>query len=605
METEKNVRRDISHSMTQDEMERFKKAFKDPEFQKLFNEYAQEISDPANRKMYEEEILKMEEGRDSPPSASPTRGQPQHDLAFIDPEPEYVLKVRTAEDARTKVFINICKHEIIDKPFCEKVQQTSSSKSSCWSIPYATSSQARPDFDKEGRPCKVYDVVFNTNTLYMAQRNAKFKELVEDTALDAAEKFCRLNNVMLDRKSVQRPNLVYKGTPKTMTIRKQNSSKYSGGAKGEDSNTENSRECSGSLTSSLKGTNTTDKECSTKSPIINGSQQDSQSSQDSEYQIPKYTVKHRGYLDIQDFCNSKRSFNTRPKELLVIVELPLLDSAANIELDIFASSLELVSEKPAKYKLVVNLPFAIMESGGSAKFDRSSHQLTVTLPVKPPEPCTATAISSQKSTICDTEVEENTCKDNVDMDLGKEESCNKTSKIPNKEENSCKSKKKNAQQNAIFPVTDTAEAPKNTLNSVLYLLPTYRCHQRMKFIYIVVYVQNVIPSSVNVKITDKHTAQINFQSLGSGFVPFSYMLNIKSQTGKHFSEEDTSYDVNNTNIVWVVKKDDCCQTNWNSLLIGKEDYLEVRHDSIYLCFALLLIQLLYTVHTLLHLLTCQ
>lgn len=39
-------------NLTSDEITKLKKAFKDPEFQKLFREYAEEISDPANKKKY-------------------------------------------------------------------------------------------------------------------------------------------------------------------------------------------------------------------------------------------------------------------------------------------------------------------------------------------------------------------------------------------------------------------------------------------------------------------------------------------------------------------------------------------------------------------------
>lgn len=45
---------------TKEELDKFQKAFKDPEFRKLFQEYAEEISDPAKRKEYEDEINRLE-----------------------------------------------------------------------------------------------------------------------------------------------------------------------------------------------------------------------------------------------------------------------------------------------------------------------------------------------------------------------------------------------------------------------------------------------------------------------------------------------------------------------------------------------------------------
>ena len=41
---------------------------------------------------------------------------------------------------------------------------------------------------------------------------------------------------------------------------------------------------------------------------------------------------------------------------------------------------------PEAYKLVLQLPYPVCEDQGSAKFDKSQHNLVVTLPVKAKEP---------------------------------------------------------------------------------------------------------------------------------------------------------------------------------------------------------------------------
>jgi PIH1 CS-like domain len=43
----------------------------------------------------------------------------------------------------------------------------------------------------------------------------------------------------------------------------------------------------------------------------------------------------------------------------------------------------LSSEKPAKYRLDINLPYDVKEENGSAKFDKAKRQLAITLPVVP------------------------------------------------------------------------------------------------------------------------------------------------------------------------------------------------------------------------------
>ena len=49
--------------ITKDEMHRIHTALKDEEFRKLFVSYAEEISNPENRKLYEDEISQMESQR--------------------------------------------------------------------------------------------------------------------------------------------------------------------------------------------------------------------------------------------------------------------------------------------------------------------------------------------------------------------------------------------------------------------------------------------------------------------------------------------------------------------------------------------------------------
>lgn len=91
-------------------MGRFEKAFKDPEFLKLFTEYAQEVSDPKNREETEAYLRQLEaEGR-----AEEVYGK---GVQLIMPVPAYVLKTRNKETGE-KVFINVCT--------CDKVRVVAS-----------------------------------------------------------------------------------------------------------------------------------------------------------------------------------------------------------------------------------------------------------------------------------------------------------------------------------------------------------------------------------------------------------------------------------------------------------------------------------------------
>eukprot|EP00962_Isochrysis_galbana_P028062 scaffold8850_cov134-Isochrysis_galbana.AAC.1 len=70
----------------------------------------------------------------------------------------------------------------------------------------------------------------------------------------------------------------------------------------------------------------------------------------------------------------------RPKELVVRIELPGVASAADVDLDITPRRLSL-REEATGFELDLELPHAIDETHGSAKFDRSKQALTVVLPV--------------------------------------------------------------------------------------------------------------------------------------------------------------------------------------------------------------------------------
>ncbi len=103
-------------------------------------------------------------------------------------------------------------------------------------------------------------------------------------------------------------------------------------------------------------------------------------SKKNEPRVPEYQIVHAGEFDFSDYTLAR--VNTKPigvpKHLVVKVKLPTLDSASGIDLDIAVDRLYL---RHAEYKLDVVLPFKVHDEKGSAKFDKKSHQLIVTLPV--------------------------------------------------------------------------------------------------------------------------------------------------------------------------------------------------------------------------------
>ena len=75
---------------------------------------------------------------------------------------------------------------------------------------------------------------------------------------------------------------------------------------------------------------------------------------------PKYSVLHRGEVDMSDYRMSNDStVTTRPKELVVSIELPKCKSAAPVELDIAEQMLTLDCTDPGPYHLELWLPYPV------------------------------------------------------------------------------------------------------------------------------------------------------------------------------------------------------------------------------------------------------
>ena len=77
--------------ITQEEMQRLTESLKNEEFKSLFLDYVKEISDPENRKLYEEELRALE-------------AEQGNDVTFVNPEAHFVVK--SNDENGQKVFNN-------------------------------------------------------------------------------------------------------------------------------------------------------------------------------------------------------------------------------------------------------------------------------------------------------------------------------------------------------------------------------------------------------------------------------------------------------------------------------------------------------------------
>lgn len=337
--------------LSRDEFRNITQCLGNEEFRKLFAEYCQELSDPENRKQYEEELKMLEAERG-------------YDVKFIKPLPGYVIK--TVVDGKTKAFVNVCHCDLIGKPSSQCSVNESGQKGLKWSIPYAQS-QPRKDYDNRSVECIVYDVVFHYDTLHLTKSNKNFRKLVTDTALDAVEGAFQ---VSLDRVNLKFPKLQYKGVAKMTVIRQ----------KSKNSETQQKDGLIDTLyrapeQSKMAQDNSADKE--------NVSKQTSTPAPQQEYTTPSYKLVHRKEVEYHEMTEEldAKMDAAIPKELVLVIELPLLKSANQCTLNVTSSEVHLISDNPAKYKLEIKLPYTVLEKDGSAKFNTDDKTLTIVLPV--------------------------------------------------------------------------------------------------------------------------------------------------------------------------------------------------------------------------------
>ncbi|KAI6646663.1 Protein kintoun-like [Oopsacas minuta] len=328
--------------ITSDEAKKLGDALKKEEFRNLLVEYANEISDPENRKRYEEEITQLERERG-------------YNVKFLNPTPGFVVKTRL-KDGGMKIFINIATNPEIKTATPGPLEILPSGQAGKkWSIPYSLVPGREGPLDAKKQKCTIYDCIFNPETYKQAEDNPKFKEIMVTTALDGIEnKF----NVNLERKPLKYPKITYKGAPSTSVIRKSN----------EKAKEEFDKKVKSDPIQKLLSTKPIEPPKPPRDPTL-----------------PKHTLKYRGYFDMQDYTVDHLQTKGEPKEIVITIMLPKLDTIKDLELDIQNKKVILLHKDP-KYSLEIQLSYQISGKDAKAKFIRDVRELELVLPIihKPP-----------------------------------------------------------------------------------------------------------------------------------------------------------------------------------------------------------------------------
>ncbi|GIL55778.1 hypothetical protein Vafri_11307 [Volvox africanus] len=425
-------------NLTNEELNKFEKAFKDPEFLKLFEEYAKEVSDPKVKAETDQYLRQLEEQG---------RGEDVYGkgVVLVTPKPAVVFKSKViapknasegpvASSRRDnlivgqKVFINVCTSEKVDCYTLKQAKDASGRSGQQLSIPI-TMGPVRQGTDKQGQPAAVYDLVVHPETVEFAARSDPVMNTMAETAIDQVEK---VSHSRLSR-NWRRLNIRYKATegcvePPVQCIRTGEGGEAvegrlkpradvpgvkvpgakgppspplpmaaeangappvaatvsaAAGAKGPSSRSTFSFDRPKDKgTQRREGEGVKPQPQEVKNPLQAGYRHDDGAV------TPEWTLVYRGQTDLAaawgDAGRGLAVDMQVPKELLVRVTLPGVASAAGVDLDVGERRLTL--KVPGRYHLDAPLPYGVEENKGKAKFDKASKQLEVSLPVVPPPP---------------------------------------------------------------------------------------------------------------------------------------------------------------------------------------------------------------------------
>ncbi|XP_027424783.1 protein kintoun isoform X1 [Zalophus californianus] len=350
-----------------EEVQRLTSAFQDPEFRRMFTEYAEELTDPENRRRYEAEITALERERGV-------------DVRFVHPQPGHVL--RTSLDGARRCFVNVCSNALVGAP-SSRPGPRGTAAGSQWSLPYSLA-PGREYAGGRGTRYTVYDVVFHPDALALARRHERFRQMLDATALEAIEKQF---GVKLDRRNAKTLKIKYKGTQEAAVLR----TPLPGGVPARPE---------GEPESPLP-----DFPYPYQCPAAAGNSlvppPQAPSPPEAVLQLaptePRYSVVQRHHVDLQDYrCSRDSAPSPVPRELVVTIELPLLRSAEQAALEVTGKRLCLDSRKP-DYRLRLSLPYAVDDSRGKAQFNKARRQLVVTLPVALPPARQEPAVAPEES----------------------------------------------------------------------------------------------------------------------------------------------------------------------------------------------------------------
>ena len=375
-------------NMTKDEVGKFEKAFQDPKFKQMFEDYAREISDPKARAESEAYLRQIEE-------QNQTEAMYGEGVELIVPEESFVFKTRVkgGDQDGSKYFVNVCTSEKIARAESKKAVRDGQ-EGNTWSIPFSLGAD-RDCQDKSGEAAKVVDFILHPDTVSKCAF-PPFKEMVCATALENIE---NTRKVALAR-PVSHLRMKYKASegmekPGVQSVRT-DKGKGSGGSAAMAAG-----KAGGGAPKPNEPSSTTRSAFSFESaagavkpkpkPKPEPKEGEAGFVWPSGERVPSHSLAERGQHDLADTWGdvghnlAQDPAARRPRELVLRCSLPEIATVASVKLEVTEREVLLVV--PKRYKLELGLPFPVHDKRGRAKFDKKKRELEVVLPVvEPPRP---------------------------------------------------------------------------------------------------------------------------------------------------------------------------------------------------------------------------
>ncbi len=385
----------------------------DDQFQQLMVEYVKEISDPKHRAEQEAYLKHLEEQNEIPEGKR-----------IIRPLPAFVLKFKYTEKAdkpsskrkhskkKKKLFVNVVYSDSIEKPISRKskANELNGASGTHWSLPYLMG-PLRMEYDTTKNQVSTLDCCFHPEVLVRGTKSNAFRDLIANVAKEgSAIKMQKNPNSLVDIHPFYRilKGVEYmSGSPSLLMVP----------CHSEDNDETNSsnptyvRERDASAEKKIHDLNLQENppiEISQNNGIKKGFLATSNSNSDPIKKnrsgdstdrkgvgktsdtkvIPHYEVIEKGEFDLLDQTKEAlKNQSTRPKFIEYRIALPRINNIKQIDLDVREDKMTLASlpESEAEYHLSIHFPYQIVVDSGIAKFDQSSKQLIVTLPVYKPK----------------------------------------------------------------------------------------------------------------------------------------------------------------------------------------------------------------------------